>query len=88
MPLLDVHVKPRAARSAVGTREADGRLAVSVRAVPEDGAANREVCEVLARALGVPVRQVTVFRGATSRRKTVKIEGVSEAAIAALGQAS
>ena len=85
MPLLDVHVKPQARRPGIGEREVDGRLALSVHAVPEDGAANREVCALLAEALGIPARQVTVLRGATSRRKTLKIDGVPGAAIAALG---
>lgn len=88
MPLLDVHVKPRARKPGLGGREADGRLALSVHAVPEDGAANREVCALVAAALGVPARAVTVFRGATSRRKTLKIEGATDAAIAALGCAA
>ena len=84
-PLLEVHVKPRARQPGLGPRSADGRLALSVHAVPEDGAANAEVCALVAAALGIAARDVAVFRGASSRRKTLKIEGVSEAALAALG---
>ena len=84
-PLLDVVVKPRARRPGIGARGADGRLALAVHAPPVDGAANRAVCALVADALGVPARRVTVIRGATSRRKTVQIDGVSDAAVAALG---
>lgn len=55
----------------------DGRcvLKVRVRVAPEDGAANRAVEKVIARALEVPVSRVAVAAGATSRLKQVRVEG-------------
>jgi uncharacterized protein (TIGR00251 family) len=61
----------------------DGRLKVAVTAPPVDGEANAAVVEVLAKALGVPRRQVEVIAGMSSRRKTVRIEG-ADAAVAEL----
>ena len=61
----------------------DGRLKVAVTAPPVDGEANAAVIELLAKALGVPRRQVEVIAGASSRRKTVRIEG-ADAAVAEL----
>ena len=55
----------------------DGRLKIAVTAPPVDGAANAAVIELLAKALGIPARQVEVIAGASSRRKTVRISGVS-----------
>jgi uncharacterized protein YggU (UPF0235/DUF167 family) len=75
---LRLKVQPRARREAVGglAPGVDGpRLRVAVNAVPEDGAANRAVCALLARALHVPPAAVTLLAGATSREKTVLVAG-------------
>ena len=75
---VDVRVIPRAARSAVaGTR--DGALLVRLAAPPVDGAANTALIELLAGALGVPRRSVTIVRGERGRLKRVRVDGVSEA---------
>ncbi len=49
------------------------RLKLGVTEAPEDGRANRAVCDALARALGVPGSAVEVVHGATSREKTVLV---------------
>jgi hypothetical protein len=59
---------------------AEGRLRIRVAAPPVDGAANDELVRFLSRALGVPRRAVAVTAGATGRRKTVLIRGVTDAA--------
>jgi hypothetical protein len=75
---LGVRVVPRASRSSVaGVR--DGRLVVRVTAPPVEGAANDAVLDVLAGALGVPRRAVSILAGATHREKTVVIVGLTEA---------
>jgi uncharacterized protein (TIGR00251 family) len=67
---------PRAGRSGIaGTR--DEALLVRLHAAPVDGAANDELVDVLAEALGVPRRAVTIASGERSRRKSVRIVGVS-----------
>lgn len=76
--IVDVRVVPRSGRSGVdGTR--DGALLVRVTAPPVEGAANDELIAVLADALDVPKRAVSVVSGGQSRRKRVKIAGVTEA---------
>lgn len=76
--LIDVHVIPRAAKSGLaGTR--DGALLVRLNAPPVEGAANAELIEVLARALGVPRRAVTLVAGERSRRKRVRVAGLTVA---------
>lgn len=49
-------------------------LRARVTAPPEDGAANRAVAELLARALGVAKSRLTLVRGATSREKLFRLE--------------
>lgn len=74
--LITVRVVPRAARSGLaGIRE--DALLVRLNAAPVDGAANAQLIEVLADALGVPRRAVSIAVGERSRRKTVLIRGLS-----------
>ena len=72
---LAVKVVPRASKSEVVGMMSDGALKVKLAAVPEKGRANEELCAVLARHYGVPVRDVEVIAGATSTRKRVRIRG-------------
>lgn len=73
---LNVRLVPRAAQAGVaGTR--DGALLVRVHAPPVEGAANIELIQVLAEALGVPKRQVTIVAGERGRFKRVKVEGIT-----------
>ena len=50
-------------------------LAVRVRAVPEQGRANRALLATLAEWLGVPPSSVTLVAGGRSRNKTLAIAG-------------
>jgi len=67
-----VRLIPRAARSAVaGVRE--GALLVRVTAAPVDGAANRALLELLAKALRVGVTALRIESGSTSPRKRLSV---------------
>ena len=78
--LIDIQVVPRASRVAVGALVGD-RLRVAVMAPPVDGAANAAVVLALADAFGVRRGDVEVVRGATGKRKTVRIAGGSAATL-------
>lgn len=69
---LEIRVIPRARRDEVGG-ERGGRLLVRTTAAPVDDAANRAVCRLLARHLGVAVRDMEIIGGHHSRDKTVLI---------------
>jgi uncharacterized protein (TIGR00251 family) len=74
--ILDVRVIPRAGKPQVaGTR--DGAWLVRLNAAPVDGAANAELIEVLAEALDLPKRAITIVGGQRSRQKRVRLEGVT-----------
>jgi uncharacterized protein (TIGR00251 family) len=74
--LITVRVAPRAARSGIaGTR--DDALLVRLHAAPVDGAANAELIAVIAEMMGVPRRAVSISAGEKSRRKIVRVSGVS-----------
>jgi uncharacterized protein (TIGR00251 family) len=80
---VSVHVQPRATRSEIvgvhGTA-----LKVRLQAPPVDGAANEALVTLLAERLGVARRSVRVIAGATSRSKTVEVDGTTEHAVRAL----
>jgi uncharacterized protein (TIGR00251 family) len=59
------------------------RLRVAVTAPPVDGKANAAVVEALAAALGVPRGAIEIVRGESGRRKTVRVRGVTLAALLA-----
>jgi len=72
---IPVKVRPRSSRSAVmGVRE--GVLDVALHAPPADEAANAELCELLARALGVRKADVSIAVGASHRSKLLAVRGI------------
>jgi len=81
--MFDILVQPRASRAKIGPVH-DGRLKVAVTSPPVDGEANAAVIELLAKTLGVARSAVEVVAGASSRRKTVRIAGITRAAVEAL----
>ena len=82
---FDVLVQPRASRAKVGPLH-DGRLKLAVTSPPVDGEANAAVIDLLAKTLGVARGAVEVIAGATSRRKTVRVRGVTRTAIEELAR--
>jgi hypothetical protein len=73
--VIHVRVIPRAGKSGVaGTR--DDALLVRLNAPPIEGAANAELIEVLAKALGVPKRAVSIVSGGRSRQKRLAVTGI------------
>jgi uncharacterized protein len=82
---FDVLVQPRASRAKVGPLH-DDRLKVAVTSPPVDGEANAAVIELIAKTLGVTRGAVEVVAGATSRRKTIKVRGVTRAVIEELAR--
>jgi uncharacterized protein (TIGR00251 family) len=68
---------PRAARSEIAG-EFDSALRVRLAAPPVDGAANRELIRLLAKALKVRQNAIDIVAGSTSRSKTVRISNVSD----------
>lgn len=81
--VFDILVQPRASRTKIGPLH-DGRLKLAVTAPPVDGAANAAVIAALASALDVARGAVSVVAGSSSRRKTVRVAGVTREQIEAL----
>jgi uncharacterized protein (TIGR00251 family) len=68
-----LHVQPGARRTQVAGIHG-AALKLRLAAPPVDGKANAALRAFLADAFGVPLRQVTLLRGETSRDKAVRVE--------------
>jgi uncharacterized protein YggU (UPF0235/DUF167 family) len=85
---LSVRLTPKGGRDSIDGIElmADGRcvLKVRVRAAPSEGAANEALLRLIAKAAGVPPRDVTLVVGAAARIKRLRLSGDGPMLIAAL----
>ena len=72
--VLPVRVHPGAKRNAI-TGEHDGAVKISLTTPPTDGRANDALIAFLAKHLSVPRASITLLTDATSRSKTLRIEG-------------
>ncbi len=84
---ITVRVIPRSGKNVLewdegNERDGDlrgqqGILKARLTAPPADGAANEALVALLAARLHIPKRAIQVVRGATSRLKTVEIDGLT-----------
>ena len=85
---LSVRLTPKGGRDGIDGIEllADGRsaLKVRVRAAASEGEANAALIRLLAKAVGVPPRDVALSAGVTARIKRLTIAGDGPTLIAAL----
>jgi uncharacterized protein YggU (UPF0235/DUF167 family) len=83
-----VRLTPRGGRDAIDgvTTLDDGRsvLKVRVRAAATEGEANAALVRLIARTLGIPLRDVVLTAGMTARLKTLHISGDGPGLIGAL----
>lgn len=81
--VLKIHVQPRATQNRI-TGLQDGALKLRLSAPPVDGKANRAVLAFFAELFHQPKSGLSLLSGEQSRRKTVLVSGMSEAAIRTL----
>jgi uncharacterized protein YggU (UPF0235/DUF167 family) len=86
--VLAVRLTPKGGKDSIDgiATLADGSvvLKVRVRAAPSEGEANEALCRLIAKAVGVPPRDVTLVAGATARIKRLAISGDGPTLMAAL----
>ena len=73
---LAINVHPRARKNAI-TGELGDALKLSLTAPPVEGRANEACIEFLANLLKVPRSSITIASGQSSRRKVIRVSGVS-----------
>ncbi|OGW68148.1 MAG: hypothetical protein A3H49_11305 [Nitrospirae bacterium RIFCSPLOWO2_02_FULL_62_14] len=74
--VLSVHVQPKASKTEYAGLHG-GALKFRVAASPVEGVANDALCAYLAKQFGIPKSHVMVKAGHASRRKRVRLSGVS-----------
>ncbi len=79
--LVGFRVSPSAARTAVKGLYGD-RVKVAINAPAEDGRANAELVEALARWMGLMRDTIRVKNGQASRDKVLSFEGIEETELA------
>ena len=79
--VIPVRVSPGASRDRI-MGEHDGALKMSVSAAPEKGKANKAVCALIAKALGIAKSRVSLMAGETARDKKILVRNMSRSAIA------
>jgi uncharacterized protein (TIGR00251 family) len=77
---LDLKVSPKSSRNAVLGWHGDA-LKLAVTAAPERGRANAAVIALLAAVLAVPASRIRLVAGASTSRKRVVVEGLTQAAL-------
>ncbi len=73
---IDIKVVPGARQDQIAGVLGD-QLKVRISAPPEGGKANKAICKLLAKALGVRASSVQIVSGLTSAEKVVQVEGVT-----------
>ena len=71
-----VKVQPRAKKNAI-TGELGDALKLALTAPPLDGRANQACIELLANLLDVPRSSVSIASGEKTRRKVIRVAGLS-----------
>jgi len=81
---ITIRVIPRSGKKTLEWEEGNernenqqGQLKARLTAPPVDGAANEALVTLLADRLHIPKRAIQIVRGATSRLKTVEIDGLT-----------
>ena len=83
--VVDIYVQASANRTEIiGIESWRECLKISVTARPRGGEANREVLQALAEWTGASVSELSIVSGHSSRRKSVRIEGIAPNRISAL----
>ncbi len=74
---IRVRLTPRGGRDEL-VEFSDGVLRARVSAAPVDGKANKALCRLIAKRLGIAPSRVTVLHGKKSREKLVRVEEVGK----------
>ena len=79
---IGIYVQPRASKTEVSGMH-DGLIRIRLAAPPVDGAANAALVAFIAERLDIAKSRVRVISGLASRRKVVRVEGMTEATVVA-----
>lgn len=73
--VINIKVEPRSSRAMVVGPYGDA-LKVKLTAPPVDGAANKQLAEILAKYFKVKKASISIIKGQQSKNKVVEIKGL------------
>jgi uncharacterized protein len=73
---ISLYIQPGASKSEI-TGVHNDQLKIKIKAPPVDGKANEAVVAFLSEILGIPKRQIELYKGEKSREKKVFVRGIS-----------
>ncbi|MFC2061131.1 DUF167 domain-containing protein [Elusimicrobiota bacterium] len=76
MVIVDLKVQPSSSKRKI-IRTTDGGLKIYLHSAPEKNKANRELIKYLAEELGISKSGISIEKGGTSRKKVIKIAGIT-----------
>jgi uncharacterized protein (TIGR00251 family) len=79
---IGIYVQPRASKTEISGVH-DGLIRIRLAAPPVEGAANAALVAFIAERLDIAKSRVRVASGHASRRKVVRVEGITEATLIA-----
>jgi len=74
--ILDVHVQPRAKKAEIVGMHG-GAVKIRLQSPPVDGAANEELIRIVAKKLGLRRSDIELIGGVSSRRKRIRVNGLT-----------
>ncbi|MBF0359143.1 MAG: DUF167 domain-containing protein [Magnetococcales bacterium] len=78
--LLAVRVQPRSSRAKIVGMHGE-LLKIALTSPPVDGAANTDLCQLIAKELGVAKGKVGIIRGEKAREKHLCVRSISKSAV-------
>lgn len=77
--IISLEVKPGSKMEGIdGVNKFRESLVVRVKAVAQKGRANMELIGYLSEILSLPKSNIVIIKGATSKRKEIKIQGITQ----------
>ncbi|MBF0444493.1 MAG: YggU family protein [Magnetococcales bacterium] len=73
--LLAVRVQPRSSQAKIIGMHGDS-VKIALTSPPVDGAANKALCQLIAKEFGIAKGRVAIVRGHKAREKQVRVAGV------------
>jgi uncharacterized protein (TIGR00251 family) len=76
--ILSFRVVPNKPESKVVGVSEDGTIRIEIKAPPNEGKANKELINTIAKILGLNKSQVIILKGSTSKNKLIRIISIDK----------
>lgn len=81
--IMPCWIQPKSSIDAIAGVHGDA-IKITITAPPVDGKANEHLCKCVAKLAGIPKSSVELVSGMTSRRKVIRLYGITKAELLTL----